>query len=199
MTTNLKSGVGPHPKPWPSDPKYDSHLLAKGDTRNVTDKYRYWRVEAIKSDLGQKSFPLQIAVENFQYDFNIGTIIRNANAFNVEAVHIIGKKHWNRRGAMVTDRYLEIHHHKTVDEFTKAIAGWKIIAVDNAPKATKLQDFIFPKKPVLVFGAEGPGLSKEMIKASQYQLAIEQYGSTRSFNVGVASGIILYQAVQSLK
>ena len=192
-------GTGPYPQPWPTDPKYDPLLLENGDSRNVVDKYRYWTIEAIKKDLNQTAFPIQVAVENFQYDFNIGTIIRNANAFNVEAVHIIGKKHWNRRGAMVTDRYLEIYHHKTVDDFIVATTGWNIIAVDNTPKAAKLHNFTFPAKPILVFGGEGPGLSEEMIQASDHQLAIEQYGSTRSFNVGVASGIVLYSAVQNLK
>lgn len=191
-------GVGPHPLPRPTDKKYDPELLQNGDHRNVTDKYRYWTVSAIKDDLKQQSFPIHVAVENFQYDFNIGTIIRNANAFNVEAVHIIGKKHWNRRGAMVTDRYLEIYHHQTVADFAKAVNDRQIIAVDNTKSATKLDQFIFPENPVLVFGAEGPGLSNEMIIASQYQLAIEQFGSTRSFNVGVASGIVLYQAVQAI-
>ncbi len=187
----------PHPKPWPTDPKYDPDLLENGDTRNVIDKYRYWKLDAIKKDLQAMSFPIQIAIENFQYDFNIGTIVRNANAFNVRAVHIIGKKQWNKRGAMVTDRYMTVHYHKTVEDFVKSVTGWNIIAVDNIPQATTLEKFKFPDKPVLVFGGEGPGLSEELINASHFQLAIEQYGSTRSLNVGVASGIVLYEAVQS--
>lgn len=196
MTSELPQGVGPHKKPWPVDEKYDQSLLETGDYRNVVDKYRYWTVSAIKKDLDQTAFPIHVAVENFQYDFNIGTIVRNANAFNVEAVHIIGKKHWNRRGAMVTDRYLEIYHYRTVAEFAQAVRGRPIVAVDNVKSAEKLHDFVFPKNPVLVFGAEGPGLSPEMLSIASHIVAIEQYGSTRSFNVGVASGIVLYQAVQ---
>ena len=202
MNTNENSsnkvGAPPHKKPWPEDPKYDPDLLKNGDYRNVIDKYRYWYLDEIKKDLAKNSLPIQIAVENFQYDFNIGTIVRNANAFNVLAVHIIGRKHWNKRGAMVTDRYLQVYYHKTVDEFNKAVQGWNIIAVDNIKGATKLQEFIFPKNPVLVFGAEGPGLSQEMLNIASSTIAIEQYGSTRSLNVGVASGIILYEAVQPL-
>lgn len=191
-------GVGPCPKPWPKDSKYDQQLLKNGDSRNVIDKYRYWKVEAIKKDLNQKAFKVEVAIENFQYDFNIGTIVRNANAFNVQAVHIIGKKHWNRRGAMVTDRYLEIYHHNSVQEFLDKTKGWSIVAVDNIKGAKDLTDFIFPQKPILVFGAEGPGLSDELLKASQHKVKIAQYGSTRSLNVGVASGIVLYEAVKNL-
>lgn len=190
---NPLRGVGPHPKPWPNDERYDPALLAEGDSRNVEDKYRYWTVEAIKADLNTKRVDLHIAIENWQHDLNIGTIVRNANAFNIEAVHIIGKRHWNRRGAMVTDRYLEIYHHDTVEAFVAAVEGRAIIAVDNLSGATPLTDSILPKHAVMVFGGEGPGLSKEMRQASEQMIMIEQLGSTRSVNVGVASGIVMYQ------
>lgn len=190
-----KKGVGPHPKPWPIDDRYDQALLAEGDGRNVIDKYRYWTVEAIKNDLDKSRFDLQVAIENWQHDLNIGTIVRNANAFNVGAVHIIGKRHWNRRGAMVTDRYLTIQHHETVDEFAKQMKdeGRTIVAIDNLPEAIKLSEVRLTKKVVLVFGGEGPGLSDEMVKASKMMVMIEQFGSTRSVNVGVASGIAIYE------
>lgn len=187
-----KVGVGPHPKPWPDDPRYDLQLLAEGDTRNVLDKYRYWTVEAIKIDLDNNRTDLHIAIENWQHDMNIGTIVRNANAFNVSAVHIIGKKHWNKRGAMVTDRYLHLFHHTTVDEFVQAVKGRHIIAIDNLPGSVPLATTKLPEKTVLVFGGEGPGLSDEMVQASEMMVAIEQFGSTRSVNVGVASGIVMY-------
>ena len=104
-------GVGPHPAPWPLGDEFDPDLLEIGDRRNVLDKYRYWKVDAIVADLNTKRHTLQIAIENWQHDLNIGSIVRTANAFNVAAVHIIGKKDWNRRGAMVTDRYLRVIHH----------------------------------------------------------------------------------------
>lgn len=189
-------GVPPHPKPWPNDPKYDPVLLEEGDRRNVLGKYRYWTVEAIKADLERSRIDLHIAIENWQHDLNIGTIVRNANAFNVATVHIIGKRQWNRRGAMVTDRYLEIVHHKTVDEFAAAMHDRAIIAVDNLPSAAPLSKTTLPKKAVLVFGGEGPGLSQEMQNASQQMVMIEQLGSTRSVNVGVASGIVMYAWLQ---
>lgn len=188
-------GVGPHFKPWPTGDKYDLELLERGDSRNVLDKYRYWTVEAIKTDLEKTRVDLHIAIENWQHDMNIGTIVRNANAFNLVAVHIIGRRHWNRRGAMVTDRYLTINHFDTVAEFAEAMIkdGREIIAVDNLPGAVALSKTALPKKSVLVFGGEGPGLSQEMVVASAKMVAIEQFGSTRSVNVGVASGIILYE------
>jgi tRNA G18 (ribose-2'-O)-methylase SpoU len=189
-------GVPPHKKPWPTGQQYDLDLLENGDHRNVTDQYRYWTVEAIKKDLDKQRIDLHIAIENWQHDLNIGTIVRNANAFNVAAVHIIGKKHWNRRGAMVTDKYLDIFQHKTVDEFVQAVKGRHIIAVDNLAGARPLSKTDLPEKAVLVFGGEGPGLSEEMIAAAESMVMIEQLGSTRSVNVGVASGIVMYGWLQ---
>lgn len=189
-------GVGPHKKPWPKDSRYDTDLLANGDSRNVIDRYRYWTVEAIKADLDKSRIDLHVAIENWQHDLNIGTIVRNANAFNVSVVHIIGKRHWNRRGAMVTDRYLDIFQHSTVDEFVKAVQGRHIVAVDNLPGSVPLSQTKLPTKAVLVFGGEGPGLSDEMVAASEIMVAIEQSGSTRSVNVGVASGIAMYTWLQ---
>lgn len=186
-------GVGPHPKPWPEGEQYDLELLASGDQRNVEDRFRYWTVAAIKANLDLARSDLEIAIENWQHDFNIGTIVRSANAFNASAVHIIGKKQWNRRGAMVTDRYLTICHHSTVDDFLAATADHMIIAVDNVAQAKPLAETSLPKKSILVFGGEGPGLSDEMLRASQAVVAIEQSGSTRSINVGVAAGIVMYE------
>ena len=186
-------GVGPHEKPWPVDPKYDPALLADGDRRNVEDRYRYWTVEAIKADLNEHRSSVHVAIENWQHDMNIGTIVRNANAFNAAAVHIIGKHHWNRRGAMVTDRYLEVFHHATVAEFAAAMSDRTIIAVDNFAGAQPLSRTALPKNVVLVFGSEGPGLSEEMRAVAEKMVMIEQFGSTRSVNVGVAAGIVLYE------
>jgi tRNA G18 (ribose-2'-O)-methylase SpoU len=185
-------GVGPHPKPWPSGPQYDAELLQQGDHRNVADKYRYMTVDAIKADLDTHRTALHVAIENWQHDLNIGTIVRNANAFNVEAVHIIGKRHWNRRGAMVTDKYLSIFQHATVADFAAFVGQRTIIAIDNLPGSIPLAQTRLPEHAVLVFGGEGPGVSDEMVAASQQMIAIEQFGSTRSVNVGVASGIAMY-------
>lgn len=190
---NETIGVGPHPKPWPTGAQYDADLLQNGDRRNVEDKYRYWITEAIKADLDVYRVDLHVAIENWQHDFNIGTIVRTANAFNVAAVHIIGKRHWNRRGAMVTDKYLHIIHHETVADFVEAMSGRVIVAVDNFPEAKPLSQTTLPKSTVLVFGGEGPGLSEDMRQAAATMVKIEQLGSTRSVNVGVAAGIVMYE------
>ena len=187
--------VGPHPKPWPEGPQYDVDLLENGDTRNVVDKYRYWNREAIVEDLDQYRHSFHVAVENWEHDFNIGTVVRNANAFMAKAVHIVGKRSWNRRGAMVTDRYQHVFHHASVKEFVEwsVAEAVTIIGIDNIPGSVPIENSALPKDCVLVFGQEGPGLSDEMIQATTQILAITQYGSTRSINAGVASGIAMYE------
>ncbi len=196
MSEEPQIGVGPHPLPWPDNNRYDEELLRNGDRRNVEDKYRYWTVAAIVADLNTTRSNLHVAIENWQHDLNIGTIVRNANAFNVAAVHVIGRRQWNRRGAMVTDRYLNVLHHPSVDDFVNAMDGRHIIAIDNQTGSVQMRQVKLPLNTVLVFGGEGPGLSKEMIEASETMVAIEQFGSTRSVNVGVASGIAMYCWVQ---
>ena len=187
--------LGPHPKPWPRGPEYDVKLLEEGDTRNVVDKYRYWSREAIIADLDQSRHSFHIAIENWEHDFNIGTVVRNANAFLARGVHIIGKRRWNRRGAMVTDRYQHIHHHPTVEDFIRWAdnESCTVIGIDNITGSEPIETSKMPKNCVLVFGQEGPGLSDEMIEASTKILAITQYGSTRSINAGVASGVAMYE------
>lgn len=187
-------GVGPHPQPWPSDPKFDPELLAEGDRRNVIDQYRYWNMDAIVADLDTRRNPFHVAIENWQHDFNIGTVVRTANAFMAAEVHIVGKRRWNRRGAMVTDRYQHIRHHPSVDEF----GDWAkenqlpVIGIDNLPGSVPIETTALPKSCVLVFGQEGPGLSDEMRPALNQTLSIAQYGSTRSINAGVAAGIAMH-------
>ena len=191
-------GVGPHPEPWPTDAKYDRMLLKEGDNRNVLDKYHYWTVAAIKADLDTSRIDLEIAIENLQRDYNMGTIVRAANAFNIKRVHIIGRKQWNKRGAMVTDLYMNIQYHDDIKAFKEAMDRSKreIIAVDIVPGATGLSETKLPENAVLVFGAEGPGLSKEMLNTASQTVMIEQLGSTRSVNVGVAAGITMYAWLQ---
>jgi tRNA G18 (ribose-2'-O)-methylase SpoU len=168
------------------------------DTRNVIDKYKGWTNEAIVADLDTKRFAFHIAIENYQHDFNIGTIVRNANAFNVGMVHIIGKRQWNKRGAMVTDRYLHVMYHHSVEAFKTWVdeAKLHVIGVDNIENSINLSDAKLPEKSVLVMGQEGPGLSPELQTICEMIVAIEQFGSTRSVNVGVASGIMMYAWLQ---
>jgi tRNA G18 (ribose-2'-O)-methylase SpoU len=197
-------GVGPWQGDLPSGPeasKYDQELLKYGDTRNVVDKYRYWSMEAIVADLDSNRHNFHVAIENWQHDLNIGSIVRTANAFLAKQVHIIGNKRWNRRGAMVTDRYQHILHHPTVEEFvawSKTANEGKempIIAIDNVPGCKQLETYKLPETCVLLFGQEGPGLSDAAIAASKDVVEITQFGSTRSINASAAAAITMHQWV----
>ena len=200
-------GVGPWQGEWPEDagkpdePNPDSildpELLTNGDTRNVLDKFRYWKMEAIIAELDRRRHKYHVAIENWQHDLNIGSIVRTANAFLAEEVHIIGNRRWNRRGAMVTDRYQHVSHHPTVEEFV----AWAkernlpIIAIDNVPGCKKIEEYALPEECVLLFGQEGPGLSEAAIGAAQVVLEITQFGSTRSINASAAAAITMHQWV----
>ena len=190
-------GVGPHPLPWPEDPRFDPALLADGDRRNVVDRYRYWSREAIVADLDLRRHPFEVAIENWQHDLNIGTVVRNANAFLAGAVHIVGKRKWNRRGAMVTDRYQHVLHHPEVADFLGEMARRDIvvIGVDNVEGSVPIESVGLPERCVLVFGQEGPGLSPAMLAGAEQVVSITQFGSTRSVNVGVAAGIAMHRWV----
>jgi len=194
VAAGYEVGVGPWPGPWPDDPRYDPELLAEGDRRNVVDHYRYWRREEIVADLDRRRHPFHVAIENFQHDHNIGTVVRTANAFAARAVHIVGRRRWNRRGAMVTDRYQHLHHHEDVESlvaFARS-AGLEIVAVDNTPGSVRIENTALPKDCVLLFGQEGPGLSTAAQAAADMVVSIAQFGSTRSINAGVAAGIVMH-------
>jgi len=173
-------------------------LLREGDRRNVVERYRYWRHEAIVADLDTRRHPFHLAVENWQHDFNIGSVVRTANAFLAREVHIVGNRRWNRRGAMVTDRYQHIRHHPTVDEFAgwAADAGVPVIGIDNLPGSVPLETYALPRECVLVFGQESLGLSQAVREAADATLAIAQYGSTRSINAGAAAAIAMHSWVR---
>ena len=187
-------GVGPWPGPWPDDERYDPQLLAEGDRRNVVDRYRYWTLEAVVADLDVRRHPFHVAIENFGHDLNIGTVVRTANAFLAAEVHVVGRRRWNRRGAMVTDRYQHLRHHPEVGGLLDyAVAhGLAVVAVDNGPGAAPLETVDLPRHCVLVFGEEGPGLTPEARAGADLTVSISQYGSTRSLNAGVAAGIAMH-------
>ncbi len=191
-------GVGPWPGPWPQDPRYDPELLESGDRRNVVDRYRYWTVEAIVADLDTRRHPFHVAIENWRHDLNIGTVVRTANAFLAEAVHVVGNKRWNRRGAMVTDRYMHVRHHSDVGQLAAwaGEAGLPLLAVDNLPGARPLETTPLPRACVLLFGQEGSGLTAAAREAADGVLSIAQFGSTRSINAGVAAGIAMHTWVR---
>ncbi len=187
-------GVGPWPGLPPEDERYDPELLEQGDTRNVIDRYRYWSMEAIVADLDEHRHPFQVAIENWQHDMNIGSIVRSANAFAAETVHIIGRRRWNKRGAMVTDRYQHVLQHPDVAAF----AEWArenaipVIAIDNIEGSVAVETFRFPERCVLLFGQEGPGLTAEAVAAAEAVVEISQFGSTRSINASAAAAIAMH-------
>ncbi|WP_220490480.1 TrmH family RNA methyltransferase [Promicromonospora sukumoe] len=189
-------GVGPWPGILPDDPRYDPELLADGDRRNVADHYRYWTVEAIVADLDTRRHPFHVAIENWAHDLNIGSVVRTANAFNAAGVHIVGRRRWNRRGAMVTDRYLHVTHHPDAE----ALAGWAgglpIIGIDNVPGSVPIEGHALPRECVLLFGQESTGLTAEAQAACDVVLHITQYGSTRSINAGAAAAIAMHAWMQ---
>ncbi|KII00606.1 rRNA methyltransferase [Streptomonospora alba] len=192
-------GVGPWQGPWPEGDHYDPELLAEGDRRNVVDRYRYWRREAIVADLDAGRHPFHVAVENWEHDFNIGSVVRTANAFAAEAVHVVGRRRWNRRGAMVTERYQHMHHHPD----SAALVAWAqdrglpLIGIDNLPGAVQLETYPLPRACVLVFGQEGPGLSEEARAVCESVLSIGQYGSTRSINAGAAAAVAMHAWIRA--
>lgn len=188
-------GVGPHPPPWPDDPRLDPRLLQAGDRRNVIDRYRYWREDAIVADLDRRRRPFHVAIENWTRDANIGAIVRTANAMGAAAVHIVGRRRWNRRGAMMTERYQHVHHHDDVE----AMLAWarvetlELVGVDNVEGAIALPHAALPERCVLVFGQEGPGLSEAARAGCARVVAIAQRGSTRSINASAAAAIAMYE------
>jgi tRNA G18 (ribose-2'-O)-methylase SpoU len=187
-------GVGPWQGQWPDDPRFDPELLRDGDRRNVVDRYRYWRLEAIIEELDSRRHDFHVAIENWQHDLNIGTVVRTANAFLAAEVHIVGRRRWNRRGAMVTDRYQHVRHHETVQQ----LVSWahehslSVVGIDNLPGSRPLESVTLPRHCLLLFGQEGPGLSDAARAQCDQLFSIAQFGSTRSINAGVASGIAMH-------
>ncbi|PWG63315.1 TrmH family RNA methyltransferase [Bifidobacterium callitrichidarum] len=323
-------GVGPwaetHPgEPRPDDaasPNYDARfdtaLLDEGDRRNVLDRYRYWSVQAIKDDLDARGrHDFEVAVENWTHDFNIGSMVRTANAFQARRVHIVGPHKWNRKGALMTELYQHVEHHPSIAELVecwrnriageiayeraraaaaavhvhesaapaarpsaaslisendrlmadidsgdfgvpgrvlasgttasaaslpsvpvssgargsipsasvspvdapaashasvsipdarqsalaeltaadariKELEAARVIALDIIPGAVPMETYVFPKRCLLLFGAEGPGLSRKALDLADDVVYISQFGSVRSINAGAAAAVAMH-------
>jgi tRNA G18 (ribose-2'-O)-methylase SpoU len=191
-------GLGPWEGEWPTGEQYDERLLAEGDRRNVVDRYRYWRLEAIVADLDSRRHHFHVAIENWQHDFNIGTIVRSANAFLAAEVHIVGNRRWNRRGAMVTDRYQHVRHHETAADL-KGLDGGPVplLGIDNLPGSAHLETMQMPRRVCFLFGQEGPGLSDTARSACDGTFSIAQFGSTRSINASAAAAIAMHAWIRA--
>src|SRR5687768_13177432 len=192
-------GVGPWQGPLRTDERYDARLLAEGDRRNVVDRYRYWTLEAIVADLDTRRHDFHVAIENWQHDFNIGTIVRTANAFLAAEVHIVGNRRWNRRGAMVTDRYQHVRHHETGDDLAAYLRerGVALLGIDNLPGSDHLETMTIPRQVCFLFGQEGPGLSAGARAACDGTFSIAQFGSTRSINASAAAAIAMHAWIRT--
>ena len=178
----------------PRAPEYDAELLREGDRRNVVDRYRYWTMEAIVADLDTRRHDFHVAIENWQHDFNIGTIVRTANAFLAAEVHIVGRKRWNRRGAMVTDRYQHVRHHESAADLAAYLheRGVRLLGIDNLPGSAHLETMEMPRRVCFLFGQEGPGLSEDARAVCDGTFSIAQFGSTRSINASAAAAIAMH-------
>jgi tRNA G18 (ribose-2'-O)-methylase SpoU len=197
-------GLGPWEGPWPDGEEYDPVLLAEGDRRNVVDRYRYWSVEAIRADLDTRRHDFHVAIENWQHDFNIGTIVRSANAFLAAEVHIVGNRRWNRRGAMVTDRYQHVRHHPTAEDLAAYLhqppdgrGSVTLLGIDNLPGSAHLETMEVPRRVCFLFGQEGPGLSAAAREVCDGTFSIAQFGSTRSINASAAAAIAMHAWIRT--
>ena len=198
----VEVGVGPWEGPPPEGEQYDARLLAEGDRRNVVDRYRYWSLEAIVADLDRRRHDFHVAIENWQHDFNIGTIVRSANAFLAAEVHIVGNRRWNRRGAMVTDRYQHLRHHESVADLAAYLRGQPdgpvpLLGIDNLPGSQHLETMEIPRRVCFLFGQEGPGLSEPARAECDGTFSIAQFGSTRSINASAAAAIAMHAWVRA--
>lgn len=247
-------GVGPwaqtHPgEERPDDPqspnydsRFDSELLDEGDRRNVLDRYRYWSVRAIKEDLDSRGrHEFEVAVENWTHDFNIGSMVRTANAFQARRVHIVGPHKWNRKGALMTELYQHVENHPSIAELVECwkyrifgeiaaaqsqadairlrmsgnasgvqedadrltqlaeleskiadLRAARVIALDIIPGAVPMETYRFPKRCLMLFGAEGPGLSEKALELADDVVYISQFGSVRSINAGAAAAVSMH-------
>ena len=196
----MTQGVGPWPggpEAWPDDPRYDPELLEHGDTRNVVDRYRYWRIEAIVADLDTHRHPFHVAIENWQHDLNIGSIVRTANAFAAETVHIIGRRRWNKRGAMVTDRYQHLAYHPDVAGFV----AWAAAESCRSSRSTTSRAHVRSTtsscpSAACCSSARRARAQREALAAADRVVEITQYGSTRSINASAAAAIVMHEWVR---
>ena len=193
-------GVGPWEGPLPTGEQWDPELLREGDRRNVVDRYRYWMMAAIVADLDTRRHGFHVAIENWQHDFNIGTIVRTANAFLAAEIHIVGNRRWNRRGAMVTDRYQHVRHHDDVPGLAAYLHSQaepvRLLGIDNLPGSEHLETMELPRSVCFLFGQEGPGLSAAAREVCDGTFSIAQFGSTRSINASSAAAIAMHTWVR---
>lgn len=163
--------------------------------RNVTDFYKEWDEEAIRSDLAQKAAPAVAICMNLTHDFNKGSVLRALNAFNLQELWLVGRGHWDRRGAVGTQNYSVLKKSATVEPVIADLRaqGYTILAVDNYDGAENVYDVSMPEKTAFVFGEEKRGLSQDVLELCDGLIYIEQYGSVRSLNIAQAAAVIFHE------
>jgi tRNA G18 (ribose-2'-O)-methylase SpoU len=171
---------------------------------NVIDKYKWdrltkWTTELVKEDLQKTAFPYAVLMENFLGDFNIGTVIRNANAFNAKEVYYLGRKHYDRRGTVGCHHYTNINYLSSVDQLSALKEHYTLVGVENSvASAMPLGEFKWPDRTLLIIGEEGVGITPETLALCDHYVYIPQFGSVRSLNAGVASGIVMNDLITKI-
>ena len=159
---------------------------------NVADQYKGMEVEDIKSKLAAKAFPCAVMMENWQGDFNLAQCVRNANAFGAKEVFYIGKRRFDRRGAVGTYNYTDVKYLSSTEELLLLKEQYIFVGVDNIAGSVPIEDYEHKDNSLFIFGEEGCGLTPETLKLCDVLISITQYGSVRSLNAGCSSGVILY-------
>jgi len=171
------------------------------DNRNLIDHYKYWTDDAIRADLDVRRFNYSVVCCNIGNDFNIATVIRNANAFLAQEVVIYGNKKYDRRGTVGTHHYSNFRHVRSIDSLGDYLrerreqhrGQIRLLGIDNIPEAKDVNSFDFDPNIhyVMIFGQEQIGVPTDVLSMCDDVLYIPQYGSVRSINVGCASSIIM--------
>lgn len=185
-----------------SSPDHQAAIAAGDDhfrswQYNVADHFKDKTAEEIKQTLQATANPFAVCFEHVIGDFNMGTGIRNANAFNAKEVFYVGTKKWDRRSAVGVHNYTEVQWISDIEDFKKLKDRYVIVGIDNVPGSVPISTYSFPENTLMVFGEEGAGLTPEMQSLCKDIVYIEMFGSVRSLNCGTASGIAMYQYINS--
>lgn len=162
----------------------------------VVDKFKPLSGEEIRSELRRTASPFAILASCIQGDFNLSSLTRSANGFNAEKVFYTGKKKWDRRGAVGAHNYTPPEFLPNFSDVLALKQEYHFVAFENVGKTTRLDkfnwDFYPTKKPLILLGEEGNGLSDEMLALADDLIEIPMMGSVRSFNLAVAGSIAMY-------
>lgn len=169
----------------------------KMHSRNVKDEFKSMQTPDIARFLKLTSFPYAVCFEHWMGDFNVGTGIRNANAFNANKIYYIGKKRIDRRGAVGTYLYMDIEYLGSAEDLKALKEKYKLIGIDNIPGSVSIENHTWEPNTLLVFGEEGVGLTKETESLCDAVVHIDMYGSVRSLNCGTASGIVMHEITKA--